>query len=96
MSYLAQKIFDTQTLNYFQFTNFNSAYLNLTNTEVDVSSVLAGKVSGGIIIEYGKNAFYANGYEINSSFVPTETKYLCGGSTSIRGWGAKQLGIVPG
>lgn len=92
---LIQNIFDTQTLNYFQFTNFNSAYLNLTNDEINVPSVLAGKVLAGIIIEYGSNAFFINGAEISSSFLPTETKYLCGGSSSIRGWGARQLGIVP-
>jgi outer membrane translocation and assembly module TamA len=92
---LVQKIFDTQTLNYFQFTNFNTAYLNLTKDEINVPSVLAGKVLAGIIIEYGKNAFFVNGVEISSSFLPTETKYLCGGSSSIRGWGARQLGIVP-
>ncbi len=91
---LAQKIFNTQTLNYFQFTNFNSAYLNLNSREVNVSSVLAGKVLAGIIIDYGRNAFFVNNIEISSSFVPTETKYLCGGSTSVRGWGARQLGIV--
>ncbi len=92
---LIQNIFDTQTLNYFQFTNFNSAYLNLTDDEINVPSVLAGKVLAGIIIEYGSNAFFINGVEISSSFLPTETKYLCGGSSSIRGWGARQLGIVP-
>lgn len=92
---LVQKIFDTQTLNYFQFTNFNTAYLNLTKDEINVPSVLAGKVLAGIIIEYGKNAFFVNGVEISSSFLPTETKYLCGGSSSIRGWGPRQLGIVP-
>lgn len=92
---LVQKLFDTQTLNYFQFTNFNSAYLNLTKDELNVPSVLAGKILTGIIIEYGRNAFFVNGAEISSSFLPTETKYLCGGSSSIRGWGARQLGIVP-
>ncbi len=91
---LAQKLFNTQTLNYFQFTNFNSAYLNLTKSDINVASVLAGKILTGIIIEYGKNAFFVNGFEVSSSFVPTETKYLCGGSSSIRGWGARQLGIV--
>jgi len=91
---LAQKLFDTQTLNYFQFTNFNSAYLNLTNSDINVTSVLAGKLLTGIIIEHGKNAFFVNGFEVSSSFVPTETKYLCGGSSSIRGWGPRQLGIV--
>jgi len=91
---LAKKIFDTQTLNYFQFTNFNSAYLNLTESDINVASVLAGKLLTGIIIDYGKNAFFVNGLEVSSAFVPTETKYLCGGSSSIRGWGARQLGIV--
>lgn len=91
---LAQKIFDTQTLNYFQFTNFNSAYLNLTESDINVASVLAGKLLTGIIIDYGKNAFFVNGLEVSSAFVPTETKYLCGGSSSIRGWGPRQLGIV--
>ena len=94
LGYLAQEVFNTQTLNYFQFTNFNTKYLNLSNTDVNVPSVLAGKILTGIILEYGPNAFFANGIELSSTIVPTETKYLCGGSSSIRGWGARQLGIV--
>ena len=27
--------------------------------------------------------------------MPTDTRFVCGGTTSVRGWGAKQLGIVP-
>jgi len=88
------KLFNTQTISYFKFTNFNSFYQNLNKREVNVTSVLAGKVSSGIIIEYGDNTFNLLGQEVSSDRVPTEEKFVCGGSSSIRGWGARQLGIV--
>lgn len=94
LGYLVSKLFNTETISYVKFTNFNAAYFNMTNRNINVASVLAGKFSGGIIIEYGNNTFNLLGQEISSDRVPTEEKFVCGGSSSIRGWGAKQLGIV--
>ncbi|MDQ3020478.1 MAG: BamA/TamA family outer membrane protein [Bacteroidota bacterium] len=91
---LVQKVFNTATLNFVKFTNFNSTYYNLTDREIRVSSVLAGKISTGIIFEYGENDFTFQGIPVNNDLIPSDDKFVCGGSSSIRGWGAKQLGIV--
>ncbi|MEO8663851.1 MAG: BamA/TamA family outer membrane protein [Ignavibacteria bacterium] len=91
---IVQNLFNTQTVSYVKFSNFNSAYFNLSNNEINVASALAGKISTGIIIEYGDNTFEFNGAEVSADRVPTDTRFLCGGSSSIRGWGARQLGIV--
>jgi len=91
---LVRKWFNTATLSYFKFTNFNSAYFNLSNNEINVSSALAGKFSTGIILEYGDNSFSINGQTVESDRVPNDKKFVSGGSSSVRGWGAKQLGIV--
>ncbi|MEO6696091.1 MAG: BamA/TamA family outer membrane protein [Ignavibacteria bacterium] len=91
---LVRKWFNTATLSYFKFTNFNSAYYNLSSDEINVSSALAGKFSTGIILEYGDNSFSINGKRVESDRVPNDKKFVSGGSSSVRGWGAKQLGIV--
>jgi len=91
---LVRRWFNTATLSYLKFTNFNSAYFNLSNNEINVSSALAGKFSTGVIMEYGDNTFSINGQTVESDRVPNDKKFACGGSSSVRGWGAKQLGIV--
>jgi len=91
---LVRKWFNTATLSYLKFTNFNSAYYNLSRDEINVSSALAGKFSTGIIMEYGDNSFSINGQKVESDRVPNDKKFVSGGSSSVRGWGAKQLGIV--
>ncbi len=91
---LVKKLFNTNTRSFFRFTDFNSAYYNLSKSEDKVSAVLAGKVSFGILFEYGNNDIPFQGYVVSSGYVPTDEKFVCGGSSSIRGWGAKQLGIV--
>ncbi|MBK9404033.1 MAG: BamA/TamA family outer membrane protein [Ignavibacteria bacterium] len=94
LSGIVKKWFNTATLSYVKFTNFNSAYYNLTNDNVKVSSALAFKFSTGVIFEYGDNTFTVNDEEIQSDRVPNDKKFVCGGGSSVRGWGAKQLGIV--
>jgi len=91
---LVKRWFNTATLSYFKFTNFNSVYYNLSNSEINVSSALAGKFSTGLIMEYGDNSFSINGQMVESDRVPNDKKFVSGGSSSVRGWGAKQLGIV--
>jgi outer membrane translocation and assembly module TamA len=66
----------------------------LSNSEINVSSALAGKFSTGVIMEYGDNSFSINGQMVESDRVPNDKKFVSGGSSSVRGWGAKQLGIV--
>lgn len=91
---LVKNWFNTATLSYVKLTNFNSTYFKLSRNEDKVSSVIAIKFSNGIIIEYGDNSFEFNGFTLTSSRIPTDRKFVCGGSSSVRGWGAKQLGIV--
>ncbi|MEP7147064.1 MAG: BamA/TamA family outer membrane protein [bacterium] len=91
---IVKNLFNTQTVSYVKFSNFNSSYFNLSSSEINVASTLAAKISTGIIVEYGDNTFEFNGAKVNADRVPTDTRFLCGGSSSIRGWGAKQLGIV--
>lgn len=81
-----------KTERYFKFTNFNSAYLNLSKREINVASALAGKFLTGIRIPY-TNEQIVN-VSIQGDQIPRDSKFVCGGSSSIRGWGAKQLGIV--
>lgn len=91
---LVKVFFNTSTNSFFKFTNFNSGYINLSNREVNVASVIAGKVLGGIIVEYGTNVYQVQNIVLARDQVPTDEKYVCGGSSSIRGWPAQQLGIV--
>ncbi len=95
LSGIIRRIFNTSTFSYFKFTNLSSAYINTSNREVNVPSALAFKFLAGIIIEYGQNTFTFLGQEYSEDRVPRDTRYFGGGSSSIRGWGAKQLGIVP-
>ena len=92
---LIQRIFNTASPSYLKLSVFNSGYANLSKSEKVVAAVLAAKLYTGFIIEYGDNNFFFQGYEIQGDLVPTDTRFVCGGTTSIRGWGAKQLGIVP-
>lgn len=94
LSGIVKKWFNTATLSYVKFTNFNSAYYNLTNENINVSSALAFKLSTGVIFEYGDNTFTVNDEKIQTDRVPNDKKFVCGGGSSVRGWGAKQLGIV--
>jgi len=91
---LVRKIFNTNTLSYVKFSNFNSKYFNLSNQRTNVPSALALKFSTGVIFEYGVNSFFINGVEVQTDRVPNDKKFVCGGSSSIRGWAANQLGIV--
>jgi len=95
LSGVIRKIFNTASYSYSKFTNLSSAYINLSNREVNVTAVLAFKLLAGIIAEYGQNSFTFLGQEFSSDRVPRDTRYFGGGSTSVRGWAARQLGIVP-
>lgn len=94
LSGLIRKWFNTASLSYFKLSNFNSKYFNLSRRDDKVSSTLAVKFSNGVIFEYGDNSFDFNGISLQSNRIPNDKKFVCGGSASVRGWGAKQLGIV--
>lgn len=95
---LLKKIFNVSTISYFKFTSLNRFYFNVSKKPDEISSaVLATKFLIGSLFEYGENKLKFNGLdqEVEADFVPIEARYLCGGSSSVRGWGAMELGIVP-
>jgi outer membrane protein insertion porin family len=94
LSGLFEKVINSYTNSYFKFTNLNSFYFNLSNKDFNVPSALASKLYLGSIFEYGENTFIFNDQEISADRVPSDERFVCGGSSSIRGWGARQLGIV--
>ncbi|MBK6878865.1 MAG: BamA/TamA family outer membrane protein [Ignavibacteria bacterium] len=94
LSGLFEKVINSYTNSYFKFTNLNSFYFNLSNKDFNVPSALASKFYFGSIFEYGENNFFFYDEEISADRVPSDERFVCGGSSSIRGWGARQLGIV--
>jgi len=95
---LLKNIFKVSTISYLKLTSLNRFYFNVSDKPDETSSaVLATKFLIGSLFEYGENKLKFNGLEeeIESDFLPIEARYLCGGSSSVRGWGAMELGIVP-
>jgi outer membrane protein assembly factor BamA len=94
---LIKKLFNTSTFSYIKFTSYNTAYFNLSDSDIleKVSSALATKLLAGILIEYGENKFFIIDREITDDVVPLDVKFVAGGSSSVRGWPGKRLGIVP-
>ncbi len=94
LSGLIKNLINSYTSSYVKFTNLNSFYFNLSNKDFKVPSALASKFYWGSIFEYGDNNFTFYDQEVSGDRVPNDERFVCGGSSSIRGWGAKQLGIV--
>jgi len=94
LSGLIKNLINSYTSSYVKFTNLNSFYFNLSNRDFKVPSALASKFYWGSIFEYGDNNFTFYDQEVSGDRVPNDERFVCGGSSSIRGWGAKQLGIV--
>jgi outer membrane protein insertion porin family len=94
---IIKKIFNTSTFSYVKFTSFNTAYFNLSDSDIleKVNSALATKLLTGILVEYGDNKFFFIDQEVTDDVVPLDAKFVAGGSSSVRGWAGKQLGIVP-
>lgn len=94
---LAKKLFSVSTINYFKFSFVNKIFIPLTDRPD--KNVLGSKFIIGNIFEYGDNGFTIiddNGVTIPIGFVPLESKFIAGGSTSVRGWGARKLGTFEG
>ncbi len=94
MSGLLRRLFNTYITSYFKFTNLTSFYFNLSERDFRVPTALATKFYFGSIFEYGDNTFNFNGEQVSAEKVPNDERFVCGGSSSVRGWGARQLGIV--
>lgn len=94
LSKLLKNFINAYSSSYLKFTNQNSFYFNLSDRQTKVPLALATKFYWGTIFEYGENQFTFGDEVIDAERVPTDEKFVCGGSSSIRGWGGKQLGIV--
>ena len=89
---IAKSLFNTSADRFLKVTALNKIYFNLGKQ--DALSVVATKFLLGNILEYGQNNFTVGDVVLNSLSVPRESKYISGGSTSIRGWRSKALGNV--
>lgn len=92
LSSLAKSIFNISTVNYIKFTLSNKFFFPVTKNRQ--ASVLGKKFLIGTIFEYGDNNLKISGEDrdISASEVPLESRFIAGGSTSVRGWGSRKLG----
>lgn len=93
---LMKKIFDISTVSYFKFSFINKFYLPVTSRPQ--KSTLATKFLIGDIYEYGDNTLVlsSGSAKYGLDVVPIDSKFIAGGSTSVRGWGARKLGTFDG
>ena len=86
--------FDASVFKYIKITNLNKIYLDITKRK---TNILAIKLLLGSIFEFSGNTLKISGYsqETNIDIIPIESRFICGGSNSIRGWTAKKLGTFP-
>lgn len=94
MSALFRQFINAYINSYFKMSVLSSFYFNLSNKDYKVPSALATKFFIGSIFEYGDNTFEFVGQTISGDRIPDDERFVCGGSSSVRGWGARQLGIV--
>jgi len=94
---IIKKFFDISTFSYVKFSSLNKFFINISDDHQ--SSVLAYKFLVGTIFEYGDNRLKltvdGQQKEVESSIVPLESRFIAGGSTSVRGWGSRRLGTFP-
>lgn len=92
ISSVIKKIFDISTVDYFKFSFINKFYIPLTDNPQ--KSTLATKFLIGNIFEYGDNtlALSSSTQDYPLGVVPIDSKFIAGGSTSVRGWNARKLG----
>jgi len=92
ISSLIQKMFDVSTVKYLKLSFINKFYMPVTAR--GEKSTLATKFLIGNIFEYGDNTLVLSSSSKNYGLdvVPIDSKFIAGGSTSVRGWGARKLG----
>lgn len=90
-----ENIFKTSTFSYLKFSHINKFYFDLTGT--GSSSVLATKFLFGVLFETASNKLkiVETGEEVDLNIIPINSRFIAGGSTSVRGWQAKKLGTFP-
>ena len=90
-----QNIFNTSTFSYLKFSHINKFYFDLSGT--GQSSVLATKFLFGVLFETASNKLRIaeTGEEVDLNIIPINSRFIAGGSTSVRGWQAKKLGTFP-
>jgi len=93
---LIRKIFDISTVSYFKFSFINKFYIPVTSKPQ--KSTLATKFLIGEIYEYGDNTLVLSSgtTKYGLDVVPIDSKFIAGGSTSVRGWGSRKLGTFEG
>jgi outer membrane protein insertion porin family len=94
---LVREVFDISTFSYIKLSSVNKIFLNLSDDAS--SSVLAYKFLIGSIFEYGDNTLKVNvngvRQDVDVNIIPIESRFIAGGSTSVRGWGSRKLGTFP-
>ena len=90
------KIFNISTVNYFKLSFINKFYMPVTARPE--KSTLATKFLIGNIFEYGDNTLKlsSSDKDYNLDVVPIDSRFIAGGSTSVRGWNARKLGTFDG
>ena len=92
LSSILKELFDVSTVNYFKFSYINKFYFPVTRRPE--KSTIATKFLIGNIVEYGNNTLVLSSTDANYGLdvVPIDSKFIAGGSTSVRGWNARKLG----
>lgn len=90
------KLFDISTVNYVKLSFINKYYIPITSRPD--KSTIATKFLIGNIFEYGDNTLKLSSSEEDYALdvVPIDSRFIAGGSTSVRGWNARKLGTFDG
>ena len=96
ISSLIRNLFDVSSINYLKFSFINKFYMPVTSR--GDKSTIATKFLIGDIYEYGDNTLKLSSStkDYGLDVVPLDSRFIAGGSTSVRGWGARKLGTFPG
>ncbi len=88
---LVDSWFDVSVFKYIKLTNLNKYYVDFSKRK---ANILAIKFLVGSIFEFSGNKLKISGYnqQTDIDIIPIESRFICGGSSSIRGWNAKKLG----
>lgn len=90
------KLFNISTVSYFKLSFINKFYMPVTSRPE--KSTIATKFLIGNIFEYGDNTLKlsSSDEDYNLDVVPIDSRFIAGGSTSVRGWNARKLGTFDG